>query len=121
MPVTIVSAGARAFISYGAYPGGGGIAIVDLRTGVPLGQIPEEFASVVAVSSDGNRLASFPITPIFDYIDIWHRRRPEWWWGVAYLPEFWFTIIFGFGLVWSVWRDRRGLGLKPADTPAQSR
>ncbi|HEY3322503.1 MAG TPA: hypothetical protein VGP72_18725 [Planctomycetota bacterium] len=40
---------------------------------------------------------------------IWHRRRPEYWWGIAWLPEFWLTVVFSVGLVWSVWRDRRSL------------
>jgi hypothetical protein len=44
------------------------------------------------------------------------RRRPEYWWGVAWLPEFWFALAFGVGLGWSAWRDRRRLSHKPADT-----
>ena len=42
----------------------------------------------------------------------YHRRRPEYWWGIAWLPEFWLTLVFGVGLVWSAWRDWRGLGAK---------
>ncbi|HEY3319722.1 MAG TPA: hypothetical protein VGP72_04525 [Planctomycetota bacterium] len=38
---------------------------------------------------------------------LWCRRRPEQWWGVAWLPEFWLAVVFSFGLVWSVRRDRR--------------
>ncbi len=34
-------------------------------------------------------------------------RRPEWWWGVAWLPEFWLTVVLGTGLLWSLWRDRK--------------
>ena len=37
------------------------------------------------------------------------RQRFEYWWGLAWLPEFWLTILFAAGLVWSVWRDRRQL------------
>ncbi|HEY3321381.1 MAG TPA: hypothetical protein VGP72_12995 [Planctomycetota bacterium] len=40
---------------------------------------------------------------------VWSRRRPEYWWGIAWLPEFWLTVVFSAGLVWSVWRDRRSL------------
>jgi hypothetical protein len=40
---------------------------------------------------------------------VWLRRRPEYWWGVACLPQFWLTVVFGAALVWSVWRDRRTL------------
>jgi WD40 repeat protein len=38
---------------------------------------------------------------------VWHRRRPEYWWGVAWLPEFWLTALFAGALGWSVWRDGR--------------
>jgi hypothetical protein len=40
---------------------------------------------------------------------IYTRRRPERWWGVAWLPEFWLTLLFAPALAWSVWRDRRTL------------
>jgi WD40 repeat protein len=40
---------------------------------------------------------------------LWCRRRPERWWGVAWLPEFWLTILFAGALVWSLWRDHRTL------------
>ena len=39
----------------------------------------------------------------------WRRRRPEWWWGVFYLKEFWLTAVFAGVFVWSVVRDRRRL------------
>ncbi len=29
--------------------------------------------------------------------------------GVAWLPEFWLTVVLGVGLLWSVWRDRKAL------------
>ncbi|HEY3321739.1 MAG TPA: WD40 repeat domain-containing protein [Planctomycetota bacterium] len=45
-------------------------------------------------------------------VAVCHRRRPEQWWGVAWLPEFWLTIVFSGGLVWSVWRDRRDDGAR---------
>jgi WD40 repeat protein len=38
---------------------------------------------------------------------IFHRRRPEHWWGLAWLPEFWLTVVFAGAFAWSVWRDRR--------------
>ena len=43
----------------------------------------------------------------------WRRRRPEWWWGVFWLWEFWLTVVFAALLVWSVWRDRRTLAGVP--------
>ena len=38
------------------------------------------------------------------------RRHPEQWWGVAWLPEFWLTVVFAGALVWSGWRDRKPFG-----------
>jgi WD40 repeat protein len=40
-------------------------------------------------------------------IAVWHRRRPEYWWGIAWLPEFWLTVLFAGAFAWSVWRDRK--------------
>ena len=45
----------------------------------------------------------------------WHRRRPEYWWGVAWLLEFWLTIILTGTLLWSLRRDM--LTLKTAAEP----
>jgi WD40 repeat protein len=42
-----------------------------------------------------------------DVLRVWQRRRPEYWWGVAWLPEFWLTALFAGALGWSVWRDGR--------------
>jgi WD40 repeat protein len=53
--------------------------------------------SMVAVPSEGNG------------VRIWRRRRPEYWWGLAWLPEFWLAAAFAGALMWSVWRDRRTL------------
>ncbi|HEY3324268.1 MAG TPA: hypothetical protein VGP72_27705 [Planctomycetota bacterium] len=41
---------------------------------------------------------------------LWSERRPAHKLGVAWLPEFWLTLMFSVGLFWSVWRDRRSLG-----------
>ena len=38
---------------------------------------------------------------------IWRLRRPEYWWGVAWLPQFWAVVFFGAFFAWSLWRDRR--------------
>ena len=37
------------------------------------------------------------------------RRRPERWWGLACLWEFWLTVALAAALAWSVSRDRRAL------------
>ncbi|HEY3323325.1 MAG TPA: hypothetical protein VGP72_22915 [Planctomycetota bacterium] len=58
----------------------------------------------ITTDKDGNRV---------DAVDtgyrVYSRRRPEYWWGIAWLPEFWMTLVFSVGLFWSVWRDRRSL------------
>jgi uncharacterized protein YcaQ len=38
---------------------------------------------------------------------VWHRTRPEQWWGVFYMLEFWFSAGFAAALVWSLLADRR--------------
>jgi WD40 repeat protein len=40
---------------------------------------------------------------------VYHRRRPDYWWGLAWLPEFWLTLIFSGAFAWSIRRDRREL------------
>ncbi len=42
-----------------------------------------------------------------DELGVWCRNRPEYWWGVAWLPEFWLTSFFTGALLWSLWRDRK--------------
>ena len=39
--------------------------------------------------------------------ELFRRRRPEWWWGIFWLKEFWATVVFGSLLIWSLWRDRK--------------
>jgi hypothetical protein len=41
-------------------------------------------------------------------IQYWTRYRPEEW-GVAYLVEFWLTLLLAGATVWSVVKDRRGI------------
>jgi hypothetical protein len=42
-----------------------------------------------------------------DKVRLWRQRRPEPWWGIAWLPESWLTLLFGGVLIWSLFRDRR--------------
>jgi len=37
-------------------------------------------------------------------------RRPPYWWGFAWLPEFWLTFVLGCAFIWSILRDRRLFG-----------
>ena len=39
--------------------------------------------------------------------EIWKRRRPEPWWGVAWLPEFWISSVLLAGTCFSIWKDRQ--------------
>ena len=62
--------------------------------------------AILGCSNDGTQVAAIgcdvPLT-------IWRRRRPEWWWGVFWLWEFWLTAALAAIFVWSVVRDRRRL------------
>jgi len=42
-----------------------------------------------------------------DEIYIHERRRPEYWWGLAWLPEFWLTAVLAIAMVGSLRRDWR--------------
>ena len=57
-----------------------------------------------ALSPDGQRLVSAGRIGTFG---IYRRRRPEWWWGIFWLKEFWLTVVFAGVFVWSVVRDRQ--------------
>ena len=60
---------------------------------------------MISFSKDGDHLLlGHPLG-----VAVWSRRRPEYWWGLAWLPEFWLTVALGCVFVWSVWRDRRTL------------
>jgi len=67
-------------------------------------------------SPDGGRLVLSHLNP--HAIVIWHRRRPEWWWGIFWLWEFWLTAAFAALFVWSVWRDRRVFRHPPSPQPS---
>ncbi len=80
-----------------------------------LGDLVTEDGDVVSArfSPDGEKIVT--ATKLGD-IRIWRRRRPEWWWGVFYLWEFWLTVAFAGLFVWSVVRDRRRIGSKSEPT-----
>jgi len=61
---------------------------------------------------NGNRIATSHDDGV---IRIYRRRRPEWWWGVFWLWEFWLTVALAGVFVWSVVRDRRALGKEASD------
>ena len=49
------------------------------------------------------------IVAVYDdsHAAIWRRHRPEWWWGLAWLPEFWVTLVCAVAFGWSVRREFR--------------
>ncbi len=80
----------------------------DAADGKPLAVLERHPNSVrtAAHSPDGTRL----VTAGYDNTArVWERRHPDYWWGLAWLPEFWVTLALGVGLLWSLWRDRRSL------------
>jgi len=64
------------------------------------------FYGTVSFSPDGNWIVGANSLEVV----IYRRRRPEWWWGVFWLWEFWMTAASAGLFVWSVVRDRRALG-----------
>jgi len=63
------------------------------------------FYGNVSFSPDGNWIVGANSLEVV----IFRRRRPERWWGVFWLWEFWLTAAFAAIFVWSVVRDRRRL------------
>ena len=100
------------------------LEIVDSSTG-------RELANLSVPTSSANRNKDFLISADDEKIlipredangnglELWQRRRPEWWWGIAWLPEFWLTLLFAGGFAWSVGRDWRELRKKKA-TPVSA-
>ena len=69
------------------------------------GKLLFSFPSRAAFSPDGKHVLAYSSNEV----RIWRRRRPEWWWGVFWLPQFWFTVLFAVGFVWSLRRDYKRL------------
>jgi WD40 repeat protein len=71
-----------------------------------------------AFSPDGKRI----VTASDDgTARIWRRTRPEWWWGIFYMLEFWFSAGFAVALVWSLLADRRTFARMDAEAAASRR
>ena len=68
--------------------------------------LPEEECYAVAFSPCGDRAATAGCE---ERVRIHRRTRPERWWGVFWLWEFWLTVAFAALFIWSVIRDRRCL------------
>jgi hypothetical protein len=78
------------------------------------------WAPLISLSSDGpplcklegtTRAATFSdddsliVSTSDEGVTFRRRIRPEAWWGVAWLPFFWGTLVLSAALVWSVRRD----------------
>ncbi len=53
-------------------------------------------------STDGTMVA---FSEASDKKRVFFRRRPEQWWGIIVLPEFWLTTVLTFLAIWSIRRD----------------
>ena len=81
--------------------------IWDAETGRELAILKGHADSVqsVAFFPDGR----FILTESDRTVRLWSRRRPEWWWGVAWLPEFWTGLLSALALAFSLRRDWKTL------------
>ena len=89
----------------------GSLEVEDPATGKALATLDGEFSPVTNLaqfSPDGSRVLVWDFGR--DKARVYQRRRPEQWWGVFCLTEFWVTVAFAGLFVWCVVRDRRALG-----------
>lgn len=99
---------------------GGDIGVWDTQSGECLAvlektaRMPAQFLCV----DDGK---SIFVTGDESPPSIWSRRRPEYWWGIAWLPEFWVALVSGGALLVIAARNlRRRFAPKPkaSNSPA---
>ena len=57
-------------------------------------------------------------TPSARKVEVWRRNRPEYRWGIIWLPEFWLSLVFGCAFVLSVRRDWLELRRPKGEVPA---
>jgi len=58
-------------------------------------------------SPDGKRLL---LANLDGSISVYRNYRPAYWWGLAWLPEFWLTLALSVAFCWSLIRDFRTRG-----------
>ena len=68
-------------------------------------------------SADGTKLVTVGTDK---WVHVWRRTRPDRWWGVFWLGEFWMTAAFAMLLCWSILGDRRALRAAVDSAPAPS-
>lgn len=87
--------------------------VLDQVDGTPLCDLVGHMAHVSDVFAPvGERIGSYSSDE--REIRIWGRRRPEYWWGIAWLPEFWVTVVLAVALMGSVWGDGREKSAVPS-------
>ena len=69
------------------------------------GKLLFSFPSRAAFSPDGENV----LTQSSEDVRIWQRRRPEWWWGVFWMPQFWAATLLTVAFAWSLRRDYKRL------------
>ncbi len=74
------------------------------------------FAGRLRTSADGERIAAVDRSE--KLITLWHRVRPEWWWGLFYLPICWMFMLCGGLLALSLMSDYRWFALFRRREPA---
>jgi WD40 repeat protein len=80
----------------------------DMRTGQKLAEFNKNFNSAVFSRSGDLMLTA----DAYCTATLWQRRRPEQWWGIGYLPEFWLTLILATAFICSGVKDIRTLSTK---------
>ncbi|MHC4200221.1 MAG: WD40 repeat domain-containing protein [Planctomycetota bacterium] len=88
------------------YVGSRHLVLVQLRDGAT-GKVLTELSGYTGARplADRRILADTEDGPSVILVQI----RPEWWWGVFWLPHFWASVALAVALVLSVWRDLRRL------------
>jgi len=81
--------------------------IVDLRTGTPLFEFPDKGTHSACISPTGGLIAEASAGGM---TRLWQRRRSEYWWARALIPELWLMLFFTVAMMWSVRHDRRRFG-----------
>jgi WD40 repeat protein len=91
------------------------ILIMDTETGALLYQIEvtkkRGFFNPLAWFSSQDRLMIYPGESVLVY----SRRRPEYWWGIAWLPEFWVAYFSGGALLVIAARNLRRRFVRTTD------
>jgi len=87
----------------------GAFRIHDAASGDLLTQVELEkgdWRAYALLSRDGTAMSYYEGSWAGDET-LWLRRRPEWWWGVFWLPAFWLSALLGAAFLYSLCRDAR--------------